>query len=367
MALETGQLRAAAEAAARHVGFDLCGIVDLHGRSIPELSFFSEWIERGHAGEMTYLEARNDAGKFKRASPEATFPWVRSLIVLALNYNSAAPRSVEVAHNKARGWISRYAWSREDYHDVLLRKLRQVDAALHEFHSSSEGNHQALQTRCYVDTGPFVERVYAKYAGLGWIGKNTCLISQQVGSWLFLGVIATSWEFANTPNAIPLPDRCGSCTRCLDACPTQAFIAPYQMDATRCISYLTIEKRGSVPPQLRPQMGNHLFGCDICQDVCPWNRKAPVSTVEEFEPRTGLVNPPLENFAEMTREQFQQTFRRSPVKRAKYSGLRRNAAVAMGNSGDPSFIPQLKRMADDEDPGVAEHARWALERISNPR
>jgi len=216
------------------------------------------------------------------------------------------------------------------------------------------------QTRCYVDTGPIVERAYARYAGLGWVGKNTCIINQRKGSWLFLGVILTSLEI---PPDMPAPDRCGTCTRCLEACPTQAFIAPQQMNASRCIAYLTIEKRGTLPEELRAGMGNHVFGCDICQDVCPWNRRAPVS--RSFQAADELVNPALEWIAGMDVEAFRQTFRHSPVKRAKFSGLRRNAAVAMGNSGDKSFAPQLRALAADADPVVAEHARWALERLES--
>jgi epoxyqueuosine reductase len=212
----------------------------------------------------------------------------------------------------------------------------------------------------YVDTGPIVERVLAKYAGIGWQGKNTCIINQETGSWLFLGVILTSLEL--TPD-MPAPDRCGSCTRCIDACPTQAFIGPYKLDATRCISYLTIEKRGAIPEELRTGMGNQVFGCDICQDVCPWNRQAPPSRSGEFQPRSELVNPALEWLAGMSQQEFRSVFKDSPIKRAKYSGMRRNAAVAMGNSGDRKFIPQLKTMAQDEDANLAEHARWALEQL----
>jgi epoxyqueuosine reductase len=355
-------LNSVINSAARNAGLDRCGIVNLRDLQSPELAFFAEWIAAGYAGEMKYLEARSDSGSLKRVAMENALPWARSLIVVAVNYNSAEPRSVEVAHKKDRGWISRYAWSREDYHDVLLRKLRQVESALHQA-ARAEGG-EPLQTRCYVDTGPFVERIYAKYAGLGWIGKNTCLINQELGSWLFLGVIATSLEFDQPTPVLPPPDRCGTCTRCLDACPTRAFVGPYKLDASKCISYLTIEKRGGIPEQLRSHMGNHLFGCDICQDVCPWNRKAPTSSAHELETRPELVNPPLTKIADMMREDFQQTFRRSPVKRAKYSGLRRNAAIAMGNSGDPSLAPQLERMTRDEDPVVAEHARWALARLA---
>ena len=365
MAQNSYQLRSVVRAAAVDAGFDICGMVNVRELQSQELEYFPSWIAGGNAGEMKYLEARNDHGDLKRASMQNALPWARSVIVCALNYNTGGERSVNVAHEKTQGWISRYAWGRKDYHGVLLGKLQRVESALHRQPADEDGG-APLQTKCYVDTGPFVERVYARYAGLGWVGKNTCLINQQLGSWLFLGAIATSVEF---PSAVsePLPaERCGSCTRCLDACPTQAFIAPYQLDARKCISYLTIEKRGSIPEELRPQMGNHLFGCDICQDVCPWNRKAPDSTEPEFQPRTELVNPPLEQIAQLTQQEFQETFRHSPVKRAKYNGLRRNAAVAMGNSGDPKFVSQLQQMAADEDNAVAEHARWALQRVSQP-
>jgi epoxyqueuosine reductase len=203
--------------------------------------------------------------------------------------------------------------------------------------------------------------VYAKYAGLGWIGKNTCIINQKLGSWLFLGVILTSLELET---GLPAPDRCGKCTRCIDACPTHAFIAPGELDARLCISYLTIEKRGEIPEALRAGMGRHVFGCDICQDVCPWNRKAPVSSAPEFEPREGLVNPALDWLAQMAEEEFRKTFRGSPVRRAKLSSLRRNAVIAMGNSGDDKFLPTLRTLAEDPDPIVAQHAQWALRRFS---
>src|SRR5208283_3805686 len=204
------------------------------------------------------------------------------------------------------------------------------------------------------------ERVFAKYAGVGWIGKNTCIINQKKGSWLFLGVILTSLELE--PD-LPAPDRCGTCTRCIDACPTDAIIAPYQLDANKCISYLTIEKRGSIPEKLRAGLGHQLFGCDICQDVCPWNRKAPATTAPEFQPRPGLVNPALDWLAEMSDEEFRTTFRGSPIRRTKRPGLRRNAAIAMGNSGNPEFLPIIEKLATDEDESVAEAARWAKKRL----
>jgi epoxyqueuosine reductase len=219
-----------------------------------------------------------------------------------------------------------------------------------------------ITTRSYVDTGPIVERVYAKYAGVGWIGKNTCIINQKKGSWLFLGVILTSLEL--TPD-IPAPDRCGTCTRCIEACPTDAILAPYQLDSNKCIAYLTIEKRGSIPEDLRAGMGRHVFGCDICQDVCPWNRRAAVSTAPEFEPRAGLVNPALAWLAEMSAEEFREAFRGSPIRRTKRSGLRRNAAIAMGNSRKQEFLPLLNHLVADEDESVSESARWAKTRLTS--
>jgi len=211
-----------------------------------------------------------------------------------------------------------------------------------------------------VDTGPVIQRVYAKYAGVGWIGKNTCIINQKQGSWLFLGVILTSLEL--TPD-LPAPDRCGTCTRCIEACPTDALLEPYKLDSNKCISYLTIEKRGEIPEEIRGGMGRHIFGCDMCQDVCPWNRKAPATGAEEFQPRQGLVNPALDWLAEISLEEFQTTFRHSPIRRAKRTGLRRNAVVAMGNSGDQKFVPLLEKLSEDEDPVVAAHAKWAKEKL----
>jgi epoxyqueuosine reductase len=215
---------------------------------------------------------------------------------------------------------------------------------------------------CYVDTGPLVERVYAKYAGVGWIGKNTCIINQKMGSWLFLGVILTSLELE--PD-LPAPDRCGSCTRCIEACPTNAFVGPHELDASRCISYLTIEKRGAIPEDLREDMGRHVFGCDICQDVCPWNRKAPATTAPEFQARDRLVNPALDWLAEMKTDEFRESFRGSPVKRAKLQGLRRNALIAMGNSGERKFIPMLEKLLAEEDNVIAEAAGWAIEKLKS--
>lgn len=362
------------KAAARQAGFDPVGIAPVG--EFRELERFPEWIAAGHGGEMKYMESRDEAGRLKRASLQSVAPWAHSVIVCALNYNTPQPYSTTVQDSE-RGWISRYAWSREDYHDAVMRRLRLVEEKLRtavgtqcpkprgqepggRSRSISDSEGATLQTRCYVDTGPVVERVYAKYAGIGWIGKNTCILNQRLGSWLFLGVILTSLELK--PD-LPAPDRCGSCTRCIEACPTQALVAPYELDSNRCISYLTIEKRGVIPEAMRDGIGRHVFGCDICQDVCPWNRKAPVTEALEFQPRDGLVNPALDWLAEMDAEQFRATFQGSPIRRAKLSGLRRNAVIAMGNSGHRRFIPLLEKLADEEDEIVAEHARWAREKL----
>jgi epoxyqueuosine reductase len=333
-------------------GFDLAGIASVY--EFPELAHFPEWIAAGRAGEMKYLESRDDAGNLRRASLKSAFPWARSVIVCAVNYNTAHLYSTDV-NKPGHGWISRYAWSREDYHESVLRRLREVEAKLKASRAGEE-----IETRAYVDTGPIVERVYAKYAGVGWLGKNTCVINQQIGSWLFLGVIVTSLELS--PD-LPAPDRCGSCTRCIDACPTDAIVAPYELDSNKCISYLTIEKRGAIPEELREGLGHEIFGCDICQDVCPWNRKAPATDKPEFQPREGLVNPALAWLAEISAEEFREKFRGSPIKRAKHSGLRRNALIAIGNSGERSLLPVVERASEDPDPVVAEAARWAKNRL----
>jgi epoxyqueuosine reductase len=356
--LSASEIKAAVTRAATDAGFELAGIAPVE--DAPELEYFPRWIAEGHAGEMKYLEARDEHGRLKRASLAHAAPWGRSVVVCALNYNTAQPYSTQ-APDQTRGWISRYAWSRQDYHDAVMPRLRQVEAALRKVCGSDD-----LITRCYVDTGPIVERVAAKYAGIGWIGKNTCIINQKLGSWLFLGVILTSLELA--PD-LPAPDRCGTCTRCIEACPTDAFIAPYQLDSNKCIAYLTIEKRGALPhdDELRSGMGRHVFGCDICQDVCPWNRKAPATNAADLQPREELVNPALDWLAEISEEDFRRTFRGSPVRRAKRSGIRRNAAIAMGNSEDRKFLPLLDKLAADDDEVVAESAAWAIRRLVRSR
>jgi epoxyqueuosine reductase len=362
-----------------------------------ELEHLPEWLEQGYAGEMNYLRDP------RRADTRLALEGARSVIVVAMNYNTPQPRSIdltggrpeddETAESKKegpRGWISRYAWG-DDYHEVLREKLNSLVAAMRaEFP-------EPFEARAYVDTGPVIERVAAKYAGLGWLAKNTMLINQQLGSWLFLGVILTTLELAPSlaPGEAPAADLCGSCTRCLDACPTQAFPQPYVLDARRCISYLTIELRGTIPEALRAGMGSAAIGCDICQDVCPWNRKAPVTRLAAFQPRkitaatagnggtgnvttkhnsvknaSSLLAPELEWLASLSQPAFSAAFRGSAVKRAKWRGLVRNACVALGNAKIAPDSPAharvaqlLERLASGDDALIAEHARWALSRF----
>jgi len=361
--------------AALSLGFNLAGIAPV--QEFGELAYFPQWIGENRHGDMRYLETRTQSGELKRSSIREAAPWAKSVIVCALNYNTDQPYSTQFA-DKSKGWISRYAWGQRDYHDVILPKLRALEDRIRR--EAQQHDQADIRFWSYVDTGPVIERVLAKYAGIGWIAKNTCIINQDLGSWLFLGVILTSLELQ--PD-LPPPDRCGTCTRCLEACPTDAFIDAYKLDASKCISYLTIEKRGSIPEDLRDGMGRQVFGCDICQDVCPWNRRAAVAAAPEFQPRTGgrtrppyisnggqecplhtsLVNPDLEWLATISEEDFRQTFRGSPIKRTKRSGLRRNAVIAIGNSDDRRFMALLRKLEEEEDPVVAEHAAWARRKL----
>ena len=367
---------------AKAAGFDLCGVV--RAEKFPELARTEEWLSRGYGGEMKYLSDP------RRRDPQSVIAGARSVIVCALNYNSAFPKSTEaLARQEAgepRGWISRYAWG-SDYHEVLQEKLKALLEALRQRFS------QPFDARLYSDTGPLQERIVAKYAGLGWLGKNTLLLNQKMGSLMFLGTLITSLDLQPTLDSaeVPPPDLCGSCRRCIDACPTQAFVEPYVMDARRCIAYLTIELRGSIPEEFREAVGTHVFGCDICQDVCPWNRRAPETQAPEFQPRSfsitniekanaeenssmveseSLFQPRLEWLAGLTKEEFGSFFHGSPVKRAKWRGLVRNACIALGNSNfsggtatRESSMALLGRLAASEDAVVAESAIWAMSRI----
>jgi epoxyqueuosine reductase len=412
-------------AQARKAGFDLCGVAP--ASRFPELERMTEWLDRGHAGEMRYLHDP------RRLSLDRAMEGAKSVIVCAASYRTAEPLSTEVLARpdtaRPRGWISRYGWG-DDYHDVLLPRLRAVLNAMREEFGDE------FRAHAYVDTGPVVERVAAKYAGLGWLAKNTCLINQQMGSFLFLGAIVTTLTFEPTlaHSAAPPPDLCGSCRRCIDACPTQAFVEPYVMDPRRCIAYFTIELRTSIPEEFRPAMGQMVFGCDICQDVCPWNQKAArtgettLGRIPEFRPRVAspaeqnresekngwtsvsvppsskpsaaatasrgaanpgcapgiadsaqsdpdtrsLFAPEIEWIASLDEDEYRRVFRRSPVKRAKYRGLIRNACVALGNSGnglEPEarhrILKLLERLSASADELIAEHARWAIERLKN--
>ena len=324
------------------LGFDLVGISA--ATAPPELEALAGWVAKGYAGEMAYLSSQ----VARRSDLRSAFPWARSVVCLGLNYDTRLPYSTEAG---LAGWISRYAWG-DDYHDVmgaLLERLeRRIDREL-----------GPCRTRRYVDTGPIAERAYAAAAGLGAWGKNTCLLNPEFGSWFFLGEVVTDLELAADA---PRPDLCGTCTACLDACPTQAFPAPYVLDATRCISYLTIELKGAIPEALRPGLGRHVFGCDVCQDVCPWNRKRRPSGQTAFDPRAGLAAPALDELAGMDEAAFRARFRGSAVKRAKRRGLLRNVAVALANSEGPGHRAALERLAQDHDPLVREHAVWALDR-----
>jgi epoxyqueuosine reductase len=330
--------------AARDCGFDLAGVARAEPLS-EDTRRYLDWVELGMAGAMGYL---TDHRATVRTDPRLLLPSARSIVCVGKLYNGPQMRSTEWSDPEA-GWVSRYAWG-DDYHDVMRASLQQLAGKLGSAH----------EYKICVDTAPLLERSYARQAGLGWIGKNTCLINQEVGSWVFLGEVLTSLEL--DPDAPP-PDRCGTCTRCIDACPTAA-IAPdgYRIDARRCIPYFTIELRGSIPEEMRAGIGQHLFGCDICQDVCPWNRRAPVAEEPAFEPRH--FAPPLEDLAALNPEEFREMFRASPIQRAKYAGFLRNVAIAMGNSGQSKFREPLETLAAFPDEIVAEHARWALERIA---
>lgn len=321
---------------ARQCGFELAGVAP--ATPVRDLEHYRQWAAAGMAGEMRYLADRRAQ---VREDPRAILPSARSVISVGKLYNTPHPPA---------GPISRYAWG-DDYHDVLRAGLERLAALLRERLGDFE-------SRICVDTAPLLERAYAREAGLGWTGKNTCLINQTAGSWFFLGELLV--EFAVAPDAPPA-DRCGTCTRCLDACPTQA-LTPYQLDARRCIAYLTIELRGPLAEEQRTWMGGHVFGCDICQDVCPWNRRAPVTGDPAFAPRS--ASPPVDDLAglaALSEDAFRERFRRSPVRRAKYPGFLRNLAAAMGHARRSEFRQTLERLGAVADPAVAGVARRALQ------
>jgi epoxyqueuosine reductase len=327
-------------------GFELAGVA----AALPSEDFarFQAWRDGGSAGEMKYLtDRRGDM----RSDPRNLLPGARSIICVGKLYNTPHPHSTEF-DDADRGWISRYAWG-ADYHDVVRDGLELLVARIAELHPDP------FEWRICVDTAPLLERSYARAAGLGWIGKNTCLINQQQGSWFFLGELLLSIPL--TPD-LPPSDRCGTCRRCIDACPTQAIVpaedGQWKLDARLCVSYLTIEKRGPIPHQLAGKIANHVFGCDICQDVCPWNSRASVSDDARFQP--SQFAPPLEELAELTEEEFRRAFRKTAVWRTKYAGFLRNVAIAMGNAGDPAVRRSLEKLTSHADEKVAAAAREAL-------
>jgi epoxyqueuosine reductase len=397
-ARSAGLSRDEMRATALACGFTDAGVVALpHAKEDRDAARFAEWIAAGRAGRMEYLKRENEQGDLVRAKVATPFPWARSAIVCMASYDCAQPRSTDPAREDA-AWIARYAWSSRvdaqrgrvpsDYHKVLLKRLKSLETKLHERYGEFE-------SRVYVDTGPVVERSLAVAAGLGWSAKNTCLIHPQYGSYFFLAVLITGLEVVDeragagletrttagqetggtslpVATKLTVPDRCGSCTRCIEACPTDALFTPYQMDATRCISYLTIEHKGPIAPELMEGMGRQVFGCDICQDVCPWNSpgRTPISLDPELAPRAELVNPSLEWLSSLDEAAFEREFNGSPVRRAQYTGLQRNTAIAIGNAEAMGtrrqrFVERLRTWSQAADEGLRAAAEWALGRIES--
>ena len=361
-------------ARAAQLGFDLCRVARC--TTPPHAAEFRAWLEAGHAGDMAWLERNKD----RRTDPQLVLPGAQSVIVLGMNYwqgESGAPAAnvspspalrgtegreeqdgdalqmFQPPHSpvhRARGHIARYAWG-EDYHDLIEQRLRELDRWLTE-----RGGAQ----KCYVDTGPVLERDFAALAGAGWHGKSTMLISPELGAWFFLAEVLTTLEIEPDP---PLPDRCGKCTRCIAACPTGAITEPHRVDARRCVSYLTIELKGAIPEEMRSLIGDRIYGCDDCAAACPWNRFAQASRESAFAAREYVHGWSLRDFLALDDDGFRTLFRKSPIKRIKRRGFLRNVCVALGNVGTPEDLPALERAALDPEPLIAEHARWAIGRM----
>ncbi|MGI8959524.1 MAG: tRNA epoxyqueuosine(34) reductase QueG [Bryobacteraceae bacterium] len=340
--LTSGQIKELARAC----GFELAGVTA--ALPIEDFSRFQGWRDDGFAGDMNYLtDHRGDL----RSDPRNLLPGARSIVCVGKLYNTPHPYSTGLSDTN-RGWISRYAWG-TDYHDVMREALELLVAQIAEVYQGS------FDWKICVDTAPLLERSYARAAGLGWIGKNACLINQQQGSWFFLGELLLSIPLVSD---LPAPGRCGTCRRCIDACPTEAILpdedGQWRLDARLCVSYLTIEKRGPIARDLTEGIANHVFGCDICQDVCPWNSRAPVGGDARLQP--SQFAPPLTELAELTEEEFRKTFRKTAVWRTKYAGFLRNVAIAMGNAGDPALRQPLEKLTHHADETVAAAAREAL-------
>ena len=337
---------------ARRLGFLLAGVTT--PEPPPHLSAFENWLMQGRQASMDYLS--DDRSRALRADPRLILPGCKSILVLALPYPD--PKRSEASDEAdPHGRVAAYAWG-DDYHVILPERLQ----ALVTFIEGQVGH--TVPNRWYTDTGPILERDLAQRAGLGWIGKNTCLIHPKQGSYFFLAEIFLDLELEPDPPFAT--DHCGTCTRCLEACPTQCILPDRTIDAGRCISYLTIELKDDIPPELRPLLGNWVFGCDICQEVCPWNRFTAPRGDPAFEPRKALPQPNLTQELELTSKEFNRKFKDSPVKRAKRRGYLRNVAVALGNTGRLQSIPALEKATEDQEPLVKRHAFWALDRISKP-
>jgi epoxyqueuosine reductase len=341
--IEPNQLKERLGEFAFELGFTSCRVAACSPP--PHADEFRTWLNDGAAGEMGYM-AR---GAEKRCDPQQVLPGARFVVVLAMNYWQG-PDPVKPAASAATGRIARYAWG-DDYHDVIAEKLAGLDAFLQQF-----GGRQKV----YVDTGPVLERDHAAQAGVGWHGKSTMLIDGRLGTWFFLAEILTTLDL---PPDAPQADRCGTCERCMTACPTGAITSAHRLDARRCISYLTIELKTAIPEEFRSLIGDRIFGCDACLDACPWNRFAEVSREAAFAARPSTVGMALRDYLELTEEEFRVLFRKSPIKRIKRKGFLRNVCVALGNVGNAGDLPALERAAAAGEPLVAEHAAWAIGRI----
>jgi epoxyqueuosine reductase len=341
------------KARARELGFDLVGIA----RAEPPATFaaYREWVDRGYGGEMDYLR-RPDRVQ-RRRDPNLIVPDAKSVVVVGKNYFTR-DLPPDILHDPARGIVASYAWGL-NYHDIMMPRLRELQ---HFIVAEVDGD---VYGRAYVDTGPVLERAYAERAGLGFVGRNTMLIHPRWGSWLFLGEVLV--DVALEPDLPDTRGTCGACTRCLEACPTDAFPEPYVLDARRCISYLTIELKGPIPLHLRQLMGNRIFGCDICNEVCPWNRQfARITGEPGFQPDPDRVAPKLLDLIRLDEAMFRARFRNNPIRRAKRRGLLRNVAVALGNWGDPRVVPALESALQDHEPLIRGHVAWALGQIQDP-
>jgi epoxyqueuosine reductase len=334
------------------MGFDRVGVSP--AEPTPQTEFLREWVARGFAGEMEYLGRRIE----ERVDPRRVLEGARSIVAVSLVHD---PGIEETSREPAVGTVARYAGG-DDYHQVFRERLRAYETELRALAG------REIRTKSYVDTGPVLERAHSARAGLGWIGKNTCLIDPELGSYLFLGVVITDLDLrAGSPE----PDHCGTCRACLDACPTQAFDAPYVLDATRCLSYATIEQRGAIAEPIREAQGNRVFGCDVCQEVCPWNSRSrrsvppdPLGLRRRLAPRSEWRTPSLEWLLALDEEGWRRATRRTAMRRPGFRGMLRNALVAAGNSGEPGLIPAVQRHAGGDDPLLADHATWALARLS---